>query len=255
MNIKNKKVVVITIITILDMFVNILNSINTFECGIDLAVIKGILLALCDMLLLFSIIEVADKPVRSMILLTLSQAFTFIFELVDGATVSEAFTDMGIIGIIVLIALGYHGAEAYKKSNENAGKNIKTKEKIVNTVNYKRAIYSIKGYTRIVIYSLIISVILSTAGSEMMELFNDNISFRLYSAIVLVIPSLLVIGIITTSTLAYDLFTIKILFEIYTLYLLFSVGGFNIVQILYIIVEVIAIVYAYFTAFSNKHSN
>lgn len=255
MDIKNKKSIVISIIVILDMFVNIFNSVTTFEGEIGLLVVKGILLALCDMLLMFSIIELADKPVKSMLILTFAQVFTFVFELVDGATVNEAFSDMGILGIVVLIALAYHGVYAYKEANKDKVKQIGLKEKLLNTINYKRTIYSINFYARIVVYSMIASVILSTAGSETMELFNDNISFKLYSAIVLVIPALLVVGIITTSTLAYDLFIVKILLEIYTLYLLFSVGSFDVIQILYVVVEIIAITYAHLTAFGNKHSN
>lgn len=249
MKIKNSKAVIIGVIAFLDMFINIFNNTGTAENGIGLAIICGVLLAICDMLTLFSIIEIADKPVLGMILLTLSQVTTLVYELVDGATLSEALTDMGVMGVVVVIALIYHAVTAYKKV-KNDNKNIK--EKIINTVNYKRTIYNVKIYTRIIIYSLIVSVVLSLANSEILSTVNTNISFRVYSAFVLVLPAMLIIGIITTSYMAYDIFILKLFFEVYTIYLLASVGNFDFIQIIYIIVEVLAIMYAYFITFKNK---
>lgn len=252
MNIKNKKAIVIAAIAFLDFFVNIVNNVRMSEDGIVIAVVGGVLLALCDMLLLFSIIELANKPVLSMMMLTLAQTFTMIYSLFDGDTFIDACYNMGIIGALVIAALVYHSVSAYKKLNENK-ESVKTfKDKLKNTLNYKRTIYSVKIPIRIIIYSMIISSTLSLAGSEMLNVLNNSISFRIYSAFVLVIPSMLVLGIITTSYIAYDIFIAKILFEVYTLYLLASIGKFDLVQIIYIIVEVIAIVYAYFVTFRDS---
>lgn len=252
MDIKNKKAVVVAVITFLDLFVNIVNNVRIAENSIGVAVIGGILLALCDMLLLFSIIELANKPVLSMVLLTLAQTFTLIYSLFDEDTFVDACYDIGIMGVMVLSALTYHSVSAYKKVSKDK-ELVKTfKDKVKNTVNYKRAIYSIKIPVRIIIYSMIISSTLSLAGSDMLNVLNNSISFRIYSAFVLVIPSMLVLGIITTSYIAYDIFIAKILFEAYTLYLLVSIGKFDLVQIIYIIVEVIAIVYAYFVTFRDN---
>lgn len=253
MNIKDKKPIVMIVITLLDLFINIFNNVRTAETGVGMAVACGIVLALCDILLLFSIIEIANKPVLGMLLLTLSQLFTFIFELLDGATVSEAFTDMGVIGIVVMVALLYHVTTSYKEVSKDKQFVSTWKDKILNTLHYKRTIYNVKLYTRLIIYSLIISTTFSLAGSDMMQLFNDSISFRLYSAFVLIVPTLLIIGVITTSYIAYDIFVVKILFELYTIYLLASIGRFDFIQIFYIIVEVIAIGYAYFVTFSDNN--
>lgn len=250
MKIKNKKALIIGVITFLDMFINIYNNIRTAENGVALAVVCGTLLALCDMFTLFSIIEIANKPVLGMMLLTISQVTTLIYELVDGATLNEALTDMGIMGVIVIAALIFHIITAYKKVKTD--KNVSVGKKIDDIVNYKRAIYNVKVYTRVIIYSLIISAVLSLANSNILSTVNTNISFRIYSAFVLVLPAMLIIGIITTSYIAYDIFILKLFFEVYTVYLLVSVGNFDFIQIIYIVVEVLAIMYAYFITFKDK---
>lgn len=260
MRIKNSKAIVIAVITLLDFFINIYNNVTTTENYIWTAVLCGMVLALCDVLLLFSIIEIANRPVLGMILLTLSQTFTIVLNILDGAVISEAFEDVGVAGLAVIIALIYHTVAAYKEVGKDKESVTTFKEKVINTVKYKRSIYSVKLHVRFIIYSLIISTILSLAGSEMLSLVNNSVSFRIYGAFVLIIPTMLIIGIITTSYIAYDLFIVKIIFEIYTLYLLAGIGEFNIVQIIYIIVEAIAIIYAYFVTFidnvkkvGNKH--
>lgn len=250
MKIKNKKALIIGVITFLDMFINIYNNIRTAENGVALAVVCGVLLALCDMFTLFSIIEIANKPVLGMMLLTISQVTTLIYELVDGATLNEALTDMGVMGVIVIAALIFHMVTAYKKVKTD--KNVSVGKKIVDIVNYKRTIYNVKVYTRVIIYSLIISAVLSLANSNILSTVNTNISFRIYSAFVLVLPAMLIIGIITTSYIAYDIFILKLFFEVYTVYLLVSVGNFDFIQIIYIVVEVLAIMYAYFITFKDK---
>lgn len=250
MKIKNKKTLIIGVITFLDMFINIYNNIRTAENGVALAIVCGVLLALCDMFTLFSIIEIANKPVLGMILLTISQVTTLIYELVDGATLNEALTDMGVMGVIVIAALVFHIVTAYKKVKTD--KNVSVGKKIVDTINYKRTIYNVKVYTRVIIYSLIISAVLSLANSNILSTVNTNISFRIYSAFVLVLPAMLIIGIITTSYIAYDIFILKLFFEVYTVYLLVSVGNFDFIQIIYIVVEVLAIMYAYFITFKDK---
>jgi hypothetical protein len=252
MKVKNSRAIVIGIISFLDVFINILNSVRTAENGMVLAVVCGLVLALCDMLLLFSIIEIADKPVIGMIMLSVSQLFTFIYELLDGATISEAATDMGITGIIVVTALIYHLVVAYKKVKENKEFIGTWKNKIFNIINYKRTIYNVKIYVRVIIYSLIVSAVMSLANSDMLNLMNTSASFKIYSAFVLVIPTMLILGIITTSYIAYDIFIVKIFFEIYTIYLLASVNNFDLIQITYIVIEIIAIMYAYFVTFRNS---
>lgn len=250
MKIKNKKALIIGVITFLDMFINIYNNIRIAENGVALAIVCGVLLALCDMFTLFSIIEIANKPVLGMMLLTISQVTTLIYELVDGATLNEALTDMGVMGVIVIAALVFHIVTAYKKVKTD--KNVSVGKKIVDTINYKRTIYNVKVYTRVIIYSLIISAVLSLANSNILSTVNTNISFRIYSAFVLVLPAMLIIGIITTSYIAYDIFILKLFFEVYTVYLLVSVGNFDFIQIIYIVVEVLAIMYAYFITFKDK---
>ena len=252
MKFKNSRAIVIGIISFLDVFINILNSVRTAENGMVLAVVCGLVLALCDMLLLFSIIEIADKPVLGMIMLSASQLFTFIYELLDGATLSEAITDMGITGIIVITALIYHSVLAYKKVKEHKEFVSTFKDKVLNTINYKRTIYNVKIYVRVIIYSLIVSAVMSLANSDMLNLMNTSASFKIYSAFVLVIPTMLILGIITTSYIAYDIFIVKIFFEIYTIYLLASVNNFDLIQITYIVIEIIAIMYAYFVTFRNS---
>ena len=252
MKIKNSKAIVLGIISFLDIFINILNNVRTAENDMVLAVACGLILALCDMLLLFSIIEIADKPVMGIIMLFASQLFTFIYELLDGAIISEAVTDMGITGVIVVIALIYHMTVAYKEVKEHKEFVGTWKNKILNIINYKRTIYNVKIYVRIIIYSLIVSAAMSLANSNMLSLLNTSTSFKIYSAFVLVIPTMLVLGIVTTSYIAYDIFIVKIFFEVYTIYLLASVGSFDLIQTIYIVVEIIAIMYAYFVAFKNS---
>lgn len=254
MKIRNSKTMVMGIIAFLEIFINVLNNIRTAENSMWFAIVCGLVLALCDMLLLFSIIEIADKPVLGMIMLSASQISTFIYELLDGATLKEAITDMGIIGVIVVVALIYHMIVAYKKVKEHKEFIDTWKNKILNIINYKRAIYNVKIYVRIIIYSLIISAAMSLANGDMMNVLNSSISFRIYSAFVLIIPTMLVIGITTTSYIAYDILIVKIFFEIYTIYLLVSVGSFDLIQIIYIVVEIIAITYTHFISFRNTNT-
>lgn len=252
MKVKDNKTIVIGIIALLDIVINILNNVRTAENGMVLAVACGLVLALCDMLLLFSIIEIADKPVLGMIMLSASQVSTFVYELLDGATINEAITDMGITGMFVFIAMVYHIGVAYRKVKEQKECISTWKDKIINTINYKRTIYSVKIYVRVIIYSFIVSAVMSLANNNVLNLINTSASFKIYSAFVLVIPTMLILGIITTSYIAYDIFIVKVFFEIYTIYLLASVGNFDLIQVIYIVVEIIAIMYAYFVVFRNS---
>lgn len=251
-----KKKSIMGLIAVLDLLVNIVNKVRTIENGsISLGIIAGATIALCDIMLLFTIIELANKPVLSMVLLSLSQGLRFIFMLLDGATLDEVYNDIGLTGILVIVALFYHAVHTYKEVSKNKELTKTLKDKVINTINYKRTIYSIKIHVRIILYSLIISSVLSLAGSETLVLMNDNISFRVYSAFVLVIPTVLILGIVTTSYIAYDIFLAKILFEIYTIYLLYSIGKFDFIQIIYIIVEIITVVYAYILCKREKAGN
>lgn len=241
------RVGIFILIAVLDLVVNIYNSVTTYG-----SVVTGILLALCEITTLYALIDIACKPIRGLTMLVISQAFTLVYEVYDGATMSEAFSDMGIMGCIAVIALIGNIAGYVKEY-----KLIKEPETVIKKysrmLNYNRPLYSVKLTVRIIIYSLFIVAVNSLANSEILSTISNDILFRTYSSAVIVVPTFLLLGMTVTSYLAYEFFILKLFIEVYTLLSLEMINEFKPIQLLYIVVEVIAIVYAYYVSFKENN--
>jgi hypothetical protein len=252
---KKRKAVIVSIITFLEVLVSVYNCINSYseEKGIVLAIIIGVLFAACECFQFYSIVEIAERPVIGVIMLAISQVFTFVYEVVTGATANEALNDMGVIGFIVIIAMLIHMIITNKIVNDKKNNNNdKIGKRFKNIIFYKRNLLKIKWYTRVIIYSLMITTVMSLANSEIVTTLNDSTTFRLYAALVLAVPTFLVFGILTTSYMAYEMMIFKIMLEIYTIYLLSTVNSMDYIQIVYIVIELIVITYSYAVVFRNE---
>jgi hypothetical protein len=252
---KRHKAVVLSIITFLEVVLSIYNygKLYVEEKGIVIAMLTGILFAACECFQFYSIVEIAERPVFGVIMLVFSQIFTFAYEIITGATTTEAMNDMGITGLIIVIAMLIHMIITNKNVNEKTKNKEKVGKRFKNIIYYKRNLINVSWYTRVIVYSLAITTVMSLANSEVVTTLNNTSTFRLYAALVLAVPTFMVFGILTTSYFAYEMMLFKILLECYTIYLLSTVvKGVDIVQIGYIIVEVIVITYSYMIAVSNK---
>lgn len=246
------KSIIISIITLLEMYINILNSLNTIEGNLFKQVIYGIILALCDIMILCSIIEINNKPIKGILIYLISQIFTVILQIMSGSKISEALIDMSLYGILLIVSLIFNIVKAKNKLITDNKYGETNRQKIYNILNYNRNIYKVKMIYRVIIYSNIITVVLAMANSGKLNTLHDNIDFKIYSSAVLLIPIFLTISIITTSYIAYEIFVLKIFVEGYTLYLLSTINKLDIIQVIYILTQLIVIVYAYYLCYKNN---
>lgn len=237
-------------LVILLMF-SIINDVITLVEGGGSA-FNGIILALCEFTLLMSLFSMVHSRVKSTGYLLVSQVLTFIYELLDGATVNEAMNDIGIIGILsVIVFILYvvltgsreevtlNGMNMYKVPfSGNESKLEQAKEIIYRAFTKERKLYKINFVTRIILYSLMVTIVMSLSKSEALNTLNNDSLFRIYGSLALLLPLFMVILIIIDCKLAYDVFLFKIIMEIITIVEMSKMGTLTLNMVASLMIEV-----------------
>jgi hypothetical protein len=83
---------------------------------------------------------------------------------------------------------------------------------------------------------------MSLANSDMLSTLGNDIGIKVYGSLAVLIPTFLIIGILTTSDIAYDIINVYTLLELYTIYSLIMIGELTVITALYMILEVIIVV-------------
>lgn len=230
-----KKEKVLTLITLAVALV--LNIIDT-----EFNLVTAIIGTVTNTLVVMSYIVLLKKPLISILLLLASQLSTFIHILVEEKSIREAIDGVGVIGITIVIAFLLWFYLIDRKVYTSKEK-IKIRERIKNISLYDRIPLKIPVWAKIMLYSMLSISLTSLAKSESFQVIGNSNLIRFYTAVVLLVPIYATLGILTTSELAYELYIIKVIAEATTVYILSSLGEQIIAPLIWIVIEVVVIVY------------
>lgn len=223
----------------------ILNLIYGY--GSSSEIFGGVLLGLVDVLTFSAYLLISRTPCLAELVLLISQIITFGYDMIAGATLNEATEDVGLAILITFVA--FVVALKFSKTNGEEKNNI---EKVNSKLLYDRKIHNIKWYYKIIIYSIIIIAVMATANSEVMNTYMNGTAWRVFAALTVIFPLIRMLSLISTTTLAYEVFGLYIFTEIFTVYMQYKTGNGNIVETLFIIEQAIVLFY---TAYRCKVLN
>lgn len=214
------------------VLMNILNKAiyNTEELTAK-GIASGILFGLASAFTYMALIIIIDRPFLGLEVLILNHVSTVGGYLIIGDS-QESVQESVIWALLIVLILLTNAV--YRLAN---GK----KEKLIEV---KRTILKVSLPFKIMLYSSMLTVIFILEKTERFEIFH-NAWYKFYGAVVVLLPIYFMFGIMTTSIIAYDLFTVKILIEIISFVLVTDKSNFNLIMMLEIIAEIIIAVYWY----------
>lgn len=219
-----KENTVLLVIIALDMLINLASMVGSNNSGF----ITGVLISITDAITLISCILVIDKPIIAIIGLNIAQMIELITDLILGYSISGAVGNLGAIWIVSLVVLILNVWVLKKK------KKLSIKEIVV----YKRKLLPAVWWVRVTIWSMLVTILMSTANSNMMKDIGNSTEIRLYGAMTVVLPTFFLLGILSTSELVLDFTVLYRLIEIFTIYNIYKLGELSFVTVAYMILEI-----------------
>ena len=236
LNIKKNDMIILLIIMIISVIVNTIYSYNNLNRAGELGIIIGI----ADTFLYGTYLLLVDTPVLAMCSLTIYELINLLYTaLVGGESLMNNIYDSLFLILVTITSILVNCCILKKKTKEDA----KNKLKISDYLNYNRKVYKVKWYYNIIIYSTIVIFIMNLSNSEFLATYLSGTVFRVYAALAIAIPYITFLGLISTTTLAYELFGIAILARILTLFIMKENGGYGIaLEAVYIILQVVILI-------------
>ena len=154
------------------------------------------------------------KPILALSLVLLKQ---IIYLVVDPSLFGRS---IGINLIFLLIALIINVNIAKPKEG-------KLKDRLVAILNYERGLLKVKTWFKIIIYSFIVTLIMSVTKLDTVQQISTEPSIQVFTAIALLLPTLEFLSILSNSTIFTDIIFFSIIFKSYTLV---ELNLFNIVK-------------------------
>jgi hypothetical protein len=228
---------VLFLICLILNLINLISSISTFSNS-WIAVMNGITLAMINFFTFVSYLGLEDRPVVTVLSIVLAQLSSFVNGLLNGYTVTATITNLGVVSILSIIALIVNIKVVSNKLKDIENK----KDKVKATVMFNRRTLRVKWYYKLIIWCIIVTSVMSLANSDMLSTLGNDIGIKVYGSLAVLIPTFLIIGILTTSDIAYDIINVYTLLELYTIYSLIMIGELTVITALYMILEVIIVV-------------
>lgn len=249
---KSNENYIILIIALLEIITNLIISIlNKGRVSSINQISSELILGVSHALLCISLMKISIKPIVSILMLLASKISLFIYELLDGATLKEATEDLSltiaiiVIGILIQILLS--DKKLYKEKTKDS---VMTRLK--NDILIERSLLHVNNITKLIILGIVITTIMKIANGNLMYTIGDSEYIRVYGAISLVIPIILVLSILTTSELVIYTMLFKIAAEIYTIYNLIYINEIGINQYMYVIYIAIEMFITYYINITNN---
>ena len=236
LNIKKNDIIILLLTMITSIVINIIYSYNNLNEAGELGIIIGI----ADTFLYGTYLLLAETPILAMCSLVIYELINMLYTvLIGGDSLMNNIYDSLFLILLTIASLLINCCILKKKTKENN----ENKLKIIDYLNYNRKVYKVKWYYKIIIYSTIVILIMNISNSEFLTTYLSGTTFRVYAAVAIAIPYITFLGLISTTTLAYELFGIAILARIFTLFIMKENGGYGIVlESTYIILQLVILV-------------
>ena len=179
-------------------------------------------------LLIYSIVQY--KPILALVLLLLKNIIYVVIE------PSLFGSSIGINLIFLLTALLVN--IKIVKINEE-----KLKDRIVTLVNYKRSLLKVKPWIKIVIYSFLITLVMSVTKLSEVQEISSELNIQIFTAIALLLPTIEFLSILSTSSIFIDIIIFTIVFKAYTLVKICLIDDINYTEVYSLILAVFALIY------------
>lgn len=244
MKIKHSKEIAFTVILIACIILNIIESQS----------LLGVILGVTNAIGIYVYILLLNKPVLAVGALCISNLLSIIYTIITSESSLQITNIIRLEDLLIILALLIHLNIADKKLSEtNNEKSIL--KRLKKDFIFERKPFKIPWWAKLIVYSTLVTVIMTVANSEIVEFLNKEAGFRLYGAIAVTLPLIELLAISTTSDIAYEIFGFKIIMEIYTLYMLYSINSLNIASIILIILEIIVFIYCFIKKVNKIENN
>ena len=222
-------------IALTSIILNLIYGYNTSSQGFG-----GVMLGIVDTFTFSAYILISRTPVLAEAVLLFAQIITFVYDMFAGATFKEAIEDTGFSIMITFVAF----LIALKLAKVDTTKEKGLIGNIKNRILYDRKIHNIKWYYKIVIYSIIVTVIMNISNSSSLNTYISGTAWRAFAALTVVFQFIRVLSLISTTTFAYEIFGLYIVAEVFTVYMQYRVNNNVLVSVLFIIEEFVVLVYS-----------
>lgn len=191
---------------------------------------------------IYSYITLLNKPVVTVGLLTLTQVMSVLNSLAYGNSFNLALVNNGTILIISMIALIVQISLAKKQVLKDKGEDHKLS--IVDYINFKRSPFNVGVVPQIIIWSMFITLIASVENGTVMTTLSTDVKSRLFAALSLVLPVVLILMLLTTSVMSYEFLVVYMIAHLYVIYTLFVIHQLNVSTVMFVILQDVTIVYS-----------
>lgn len=199
-------------------------------------------------LLLIVYVTSMYKPVVSMLVLNVSYLIGLVELIVSDTDALGTTYAVPIISFIALCWVVY-------RANKSIGEKGCNKEKLLKILNYENKPVKIKLWMHIVIWSMVVTSIMAIANTEMLELMNKDVQFAAYAAMVVLVPTFLVLASITGTVLVIEFFVMYVVLELYTVYSLFILRQNISLELPTVLVDIAVLIYMVLTYKTYKDRN
>ena len=191
---------------------------------------------------IYSYITLLNKPVVTVGLLTLTQVMSVLNSLAYGNSFNLALVNNGTILIISMIALIVQISLAKKQILKDNGEDHKLN--ILDYIKFKRSPFKVGVVPQIIIWSMFVTLIASVENSKVMTTLSTDVESRLFAALSLVLPVILILMLLTTSVMSYEFLVIYMIAHLYVIYTLFVIHQLNVSTVMFVILQDVVIIYS-----------
>lgn len=230
----------------IQIVLNIANLTQSNNSDEKYIVLMGLLLGLGDALMLISFVVMINKPVLSVLMLLSSQIISFIHESITDKDLIKTLENMSISLTVIFIAIIVQFIIANKSNKKTESwKEQKITKKIKANILYDRNLVKIPIWAKIIIYSLLVTVIMTYANSKILTSMYSNVVLRVILAVSLIVPIFLIISMLTTSYLAYEMLLFKTVFNGLIVVQLIIGKEASVIQVIQLLLEILFTIFCY----------
>ena len=251
----NSRLIVLVLIALAVTVTNYIElcSLRTPTSG---EIIKVLLLSISDIGILYSLIFIGYRPIVGSLMILVAQFSTFIYELrVPDTTITDVINDMGITGVLIIIAflINLMSSAKYVDNNKDLNK-LSFIKRLKSVICYKRHLLSVKWYIRVIVYSLSVTFCINVSRSNIIKTLATDSITRVYGTLAVVLPMLMLLAIMSTSYIAYEVYAFKIIVDVYTIIILHNANLKIGTKLAFVIIEFLVLTYSYIELFKAEKS-
>jgi hypothetical protein len=229
----------ILVIAIISLILNFVYGYSKYS-----TIYSGVMLGMIDVLTFSTYLLIARTPVLSNIILLIASSLTFVYDLISGATVREAADDMGVSILFCVIAIIIVSLFNKKNIVNTFDISDTKKDKLCKYILFDRKIHNIRWYYKIMMYSIMIVFIMTLSNSTMLNTYISGTDWRVYAALTVAFPFIKLISLLSTTTIAYEIYGLFILAQAFTVYMQAQTDKLDVVSLLFVIEQIIVLCYS-----------